>query len=423
MDDGNSGKLVTEDATTGVFRVHRSTMTSPGILEAERQVIFDHCWLYLGHESEIREPGDYLRRTVAGRSVIFVRGAKSGEVHAFHNTCSHRGATVCRKDSGNGKVFQCFYHAWSFDTEGKLVGVPDREAYGPGFQFDEMGLRPVARLESYRGFVFICFDPDAKGLIDYLAGAKEYLDLIVDESESELEIVSGSNQYCIEANWKLLVENSIDGYHAVPTHDTYMKYLSSMGVDLSGGVDGDAKALGNGHAVMEYRGPWGRPIAKWERPFSEDMRDEIEALRSRLVERWGEERATVMCERNRNMLIYPNLIINDIMAITVRTFMPVRPDYMEVSAWQLAPSGESPEARALRLESFLSFLGPAGLATPDDVEALESCQDGFRSGGVEWNDISRGMNRAPQSVDEEQMRAFWRRWSEQMSPHATEVVV
>ena len=68
------------------------------------------------------------------------------------------------------------------------------------------------------------------------------------------------------------------------------------------------------------------------------------------------------------------------------------------------------------LESFLSFLGPGGLATPDDVEALESCQDGFGSGGVEWNDISRGMTREPKATDEEQMRAFWRRWREQVSP-------
>ncbi|MDZ4268190.1 MAG: SRPBCC family protein, partial [Mycobacterium sp.] len=107
---------------------------------------------------------------------------------------------------------------------------------------------------------------------------------------------------------------------------------------------------------------------------------------------------------------------NDIQAVTVRTFTPTAADHMEVSAWHLAPKAELPQARALRLESFLSFLGPGGLATPDDVEALESCQDGFRSGGVEWNDISRGMTREPKATDEEQMRSFWRRWRQQVSP-------
>ena len=76
------------------------------------------------------------------------------------------------------------------------------------------------------------------------------------------------------------------------------------------------------------------------------------------------------------------------------------------------------EVRQRRLDSFLTFLGPAGFATPDDIEALESCQQGFSSGGVEWNDLSRGMGRAPEANDEEQMRAFWRRWQQQMGDAA-----
>jgi p-cumate 2,3-dioxygenase alpha subunit len=408
--------MVIDDPDTGIFRVHRSTMTSPEVYEAERDLIFNRCWLYLGHESEIRNPGDFVRRDVGGRSLILVRSVKSGEVRAFHNTCTHRGAIICRTDSGSGKVFQCFYHAWTFDTDGRLVGVPDRQAYGSGFRMEDMGLHPVAQVASYRGFVFVSFNADVVPLTDYLAGARDYLDLIVDESETDWEIISGSNQYSINANWKLLVENSIDGYHAAPTHDTYMKYLSSMGIDVAGGLAGGARALGNGHAVMEYKAPWGRPIAKWERQFGEDIRDEIESQRAKLVERYGAERAEAMADTNRNLLVFPNLIINDIQAVTVRTFMPKGPDHMEVSAWHLAPEGELAKPRALRLESFLSFLGPGGLATPDDVEALESCQTGFRSGGVEWNDISRGMLRDPKSVDEEQMRSFWRQWRKVVSP-------
>ena len=114
------------------------------------------------------------------------------------------------------------------------------------------------------------------------------------------------------------------------------------------------------------------------------------------------------------MLIFPNLVINDIMAITVRTFMPSGPGQMDVTAWELAPKDELPQLRQRRLDSFLTFLGPAGFATPDDLEALESCQQGFASGGVEWNDISRGMARDPEANDEAQMRAFWRQWQQQM---------
>lgn len=408
--------LVDEDPARARFRVHRSTMTSPDLHARELEAVFARSWLYVGHESEIREPGDYVRRPVGGRPLFMVRGAKSGQVHVFHNTCPHRGAVVCRRDAGTTKVFQCFYHAWSFDTEGNLVGVPGREAY-EGLDFSELGLRPVARCESYRGFVFASFDREVEDLVGYLAGAREYLDLAVD-ALGDAEIVTGTNQYAIDANWKLLAENSIDGYHAVPTHDTYFKYLVALGTDLSGGVAGSARALGNGHGVVEYSAPWGRPVAKWEPLFGETAREEIDRIRAELVDRHGEERTHRMADTNRNLLIYPNLVVNDIMAVTVRTFFPVAPDRMEVTAWELAPRDELPQLRQRRLDSFLTFLGPGGFATPDDIEALESCQQGFRSGGVEWNDLSRGMSRDPRTDDEEQMRSFWRRWAEQMGADA-----
>jgi p-cumate 2,3-dioxygenase alpha subunit len=102
----------------------------------------------------------------------------------------------------------------------------------------------------------------------------------------------------------------------------------------------------------------------------------------------------------------------------VRTLYPSAPDAVDVTAWALAPTDEPAPLRHRRLDSFLTFLGPGGFATPDDLEALESCQQGFTSGGVEWNDISRGMGRVPMANDEEQMRVFWRRWQHQMGAAA-----
>jgi p-cumate 2,3-dioxygenase alpha subunit len=406
--------LVVDDQQRQVFRVHRSAMTSADIHRTEVERVFGKSWLYVGHESEIPKPGDFVRRKVAGRPIFMVRGAKSGDVNVFHNSCTHRGALVCRRDSGNAKVFQCFYHAWSFDSEGRLNGVPDREGYSNGLNFKELALARVARVESYRGFVFASYDPDIVDLPTYLAGAKDYIDLVVDGCGGSVEIVKGTNEYSFEANWKLLVENSADGYHAASTHDTYFKYLVSLGTDLQGGVIGQAVKLGNGHAVIEYSSPWGRPVAKWEPLFGEDARVEIDRIRAELADRYGEERAHKMAEVNRNLIIYPNLIINDIMAVTVRTMFSPAPNRVDVTAWELAPTDEMPSLRQRRLDSFLTFLGPGGFATPDDIEALESCQQGFEGGGVDWNDISRGMGRGPTANDEEQMREFWRRWQQQM---------
>jgi p-cumate 2,3-dioxygenase subunit alpha len=417
MSGTDTHRLIVDDTSTGLFRVHRSTMTSPEVFELERERVFDRCWLYLGHDSEIPEPGDFHRRTLNGRQIMFLR-SDDGEVRAFHNTCPHRGAIVCRRDEGNQKVFQCFYHAWTFDSRGRLTGMPAKEGYdNTAFDRAERGLTHVAHLDSYRGFWFMSFAPEIVPLREYLAGATEVIDLIVDQSPSgELRIAHGTHKYSSRANWKLLAENSIDGYHGVPTHQTYLEYLTQAGgvrVDEGEGKKlgaGRAYSLGNGHAVIEYWAPWGRPVARWVPQMGEGTKEEIEADRATLVDRHGMDRADRIAEYNRNLLIFPNLVINDIMAVTVRTFYPIAPDMMEISAWALAPAEEEGHRLALRLHNFLEFLGPGGFATPDDVEALESCQIGFAAGGQEWNDISRGLGREPMDNDELQMRVFWRQW-------------
>lgn len=431
LPDGSADRLIEEDEARGIFRVHRSTMTSPEILAAERTHVFAKSWLYVGHESEVRNAGDYVRRNVAGRPVFMARG-RDGVVRTFFNTCTHRGATICRQAAGNAKTLQCFYHAWSFDLEGNLVGCPDEAAYGPGFDRSELGLRAVPHCESYRGFVFICFASEAERLERYLGQAKEYLDLIVDACDQGFEIIRGANEYTIRANWKLLCENSLDGYHALPTHETYFKYVagvekasghtietSATGAGSSYLIRGVARDLGNGHAVTEKLAPWGRPLARWSPLFGDDLRGEMEAKRARIAARFGEERAVRMCDNSRNLLIFPNLVVNDVMGLTVRTFRPIAPDEMRVTAWQLVPADESPRMRAKRLDSFLTFLGPGGFATPDDMEALESCQEGFLADGVEWSDLSRGMLQEPRPVDELQMRTFWRRWQQLIAGPAT----
>lgn len=115
--------LIVDDREQGTFRVHRSAMTSVELFQRERKLIFDRCCIHLGHESEVENPGDCRRRTVAGRPLFFTRG-RDGRVLVFLNSCTHRGALICRRDEGNAEVLQCFYHTWIFNTSGKLIGVP-----------------------------------------------------------------------------------------------------------------------------------------------------------------------------------------------------------------------------------------------------------------------------------------------------------
>jgi len=413
--------LIEDDRNLGAFRVARRSFIDPDILALERERIFERCWLYLGHDSEIAAPGDFLTRQVGGRELLFNRD-KDGTVHCFHNSCPHRGAMVCRESAGSATMFRCFYHSWAFGADGRLVARPGAEAYADGSgRGGRHDLVPVPVLDSYRGLYFVRFTTDGPDLATYLGRATEFIDLVLDQGEDGMEIVGGTQEYGFEANWKLLCENSFDGYHGLPTHVSYFDYVKSKpGTLVEMAIDGRAYDLGNGHAVVEYTAPWGRPIAQPVPVWGDERGREVAASRAQLERRFGAARAERMATKNRNLLVFPNLVINDIMAITVRTFYPTAPGRQTVNAWTLAPHGESPEMRELRLYNFLEFLGPGGFATPDDCEALALCQRGYANvNGAGWNDISKGyLSEEPQVDDEAQMRAFWREWNHRLTGSA-----
>jgi p-cumate 2,3-dioxygenase subunit alpha len=410
MDQKEVDDLIRDDRAKGLFRVNRRAFVDPKILEHERREIFDKCWLYAGHESEIKNPGDFVSRRVGGRPIFLVRDS-SERIQAFLNTCPHRGNLVCREKAGSARVFSCFYHAWTFNLQGDLIGLPGEDAYTTGFEKKAMGLKSVPRYESYRGMIFVCYDKDAVDLRTYFGEeTRKRLDYMLDFGGNDVEIVQGSQSYSMKANWKLLVENSIDAYHGMYTHQRYFRqYLPDIGMNNEKWVGSRAfdktqgLALGNGHSVIESPA---QPT-----PLDVSAKEELAEIRSELEDAFGKERASLMLDVHRNLFIFPNLILISLWR-TVRTFYPVSPDYMEIDAWALMPGNESQELRQKRYENFISFLGPAGFGTPDDVSGLEGCQRGFATHReLPWSDISRGMGRdQPQAIDELQMRSFWRRW-------------
>jgi phenylpropionate dioxygenase-like ring-hydroxylating dioxygenase large terminal subunit len=416
----SSPRWVVENVPAGTFRVHRSALTDEAVFRDEMRSIFDRCWLYVGHESEIPNPGDFRARDVGNRPLVFWHG-HDGVKRVFYNSCRHRGALVCRVPDGNARTMNCFYHAWTYRCDGALSGLPSEEGYGPTFDRAEMGLLSPARVDSYRGFVFACFDPGAVDLHTYLAGAADYIDLVADQAEA-MEIVPGAQEYAADANWKLFVENSVDGYHLLPVHTTYFEYLETVeGARPKLGGLNEAFDLGNGHAAVRLRGPWARPVARWTPILGDRNRERVEAAYAELVRKHGPERADLIGQVDRNVMIFPNLIILDLMGVVIRKLEPISAGHTRITQWSLATPGEDADLRARRIENFITFQGPGGFATPDDIEALEACQAGFRAvGGVPWSDISRGMwlERTGQpctSSDERQMRAFWRRWQNLMS--------
>lgn len=413
-------RWIEQDWDELTFRVHRDAFRSEQLFAEERNKIWRKSWLYLGHATEIPEPGDYKVRNVGGVPIIFARD-HDGVLHAFLNACPHRGTALARDRGGNTRFFRCFYHAWTFDNRGKLIALPGAEAYGRDDFKDRLDLREVPRMEERRGFVFVSFNEQAPTLAEHLAGAGDYLDLVADHSPDGIEVVPGTHLYAIRGNWKLAVENAMDGYHFGPTHVTFVDYLKTTGFVTND--EGRSEPLGNGHSVLVITGHGGRVGLKWEPRFGEQERIRTEENRAELEERLGAERAEVIYDSSRILFVYPNLLLFDIEGVAIRMLEPVEPGYTSVSAWQMVPGNEPPDVLEQRLKILQSFIGPGGLATPDDVEAYEAVQRGIASTegddrpGVDWNDVSRGMAEEKRgdpggTLDEIVIRAFWRQWND-----------
>jgi p-cumate 2,3-dioxygenase alpha subunit len=415
---------IVDDPVKQRFMLDREALVSQSVLAEEMTRIFSKCWIYVGHSSELKKPSDFVTRKVAGRPVIFVRDMK-GDIRCFFNTCRHRGALVCTERAGSRRAFRCVYHGWAYRNDGALGNIPGSEAYRGEFDKSDLGLRSPPQFEQYRDFWFLNLSADAPSLRDYLGRATDYIDLIIDQSPSAtMEIVAGAQEYDVAANWKLMVENSVDDYHLPSTHSTWLDYMANSGVKIAKPKEGMvlpthglAVDLGNGHFTTDNVNFRGRPVAAWIPIYGEEAKPEMEAIRAELVARLGPERAKRVCDTNRNLIIFPNLVLNDGSSVTVRTFFPDGPDKMHVTAWALGPVEESEAGRARRLDAFLTFYGPGGFATPDDVEALELVQQGLANWQDDrWTEMSRGMGREGDQLnsDEHHLRIFWRKWNKMM---------
>jgi phenylpropionate dioxygenase-like ring-hydroxylating dioxygenase large terminal subunit len=410
--------FVIDNRQDSLFQVNREVFTSQEVFERERDLIFGSAWLYVGHESELPKKNDFRTRDVGGRSVIFNRD-RHGDVRVLLNTCLHRGASLCRHAKGNSKIFTCFYHGWAYRNSGELVNVPAAGDYTSA-PADVYGGLHSPRLESYRGFHFVNFSADAPDLRAWLGTSTYVFDLATDQSSDGVEILEGSHNYTLNANWKLLVENSVDGYHAKSVHHTYFEMMMELGQTPpmlgDGTVNGVPPAgigteFGNGNATLMYPGN-GLPLA------NEQVARNLADLRGKAVARHGESYATAMFNIARNSIFFPNFVLIDLnFGLIIRTIMPLGPDRTHVTSWQVIPRGIDQESLQYRIDNALTFWGPAGLATPDDVEALEQAQRGFSARReVPLSDISKGMGKArPTANDELQMRAWWRRWNHVMT--------
>lgn len=378
-------------------RVHSAIYTDPAVFEMEMERIFNRTWVYVGHASEVPNKGDFRLRKIGRQPVIMVRG-KDGAINVLMNRCRHRGAVVAEVESGSTKFFRCWYHGWTYDTDGKLVQVTAEEGYEPGFCEKIGGLARPALVDDYRGFVFACLEGEVKPLREHLGQAADLLDYLIDASPTgEVFATAGVNKTVYRGNWKLV---GMDGYHVNYVHASVVE---GWGDDSDDGIAAMHKNdpfsdtaltrtrdLGNGHVLLDFREHRMAGIDKYLE-FLRAMPGG-EAYVTSMIEAYGEDQA----KRNMSLAgdphlgIFPNL---QVIGNQIRIMNPVAAGETEVLMFPVMLGGVPEEINTLRLRQHESFYGPSSAGSPDDAEIFERAQNGMCATINPWIDISRGLHR------------------------------
>lgn len=381
---------ITRRLSAGPDVVDRECYTDPGIFDLEMEHIFEKTWVFVAHASEITKPGDYRTGEIAGQPIIAIMGADR-KIRVFYNSCRHKATLLLTERRGTCDHIRCPYHHWTYDSVGNLISVPKVEAYGPEFDLAAHGLIELPSVDQIYGVVFASIDPNIESLENYIGSAAPYLKEVALYTDEDLDTI-GIYDYVYDGNWKLLMENTVDDYHAEYLHDYAFAQRAKV-FNMGPGSGGFAAQEGSHHSVeLGFHGAF-------------DQRDDertlvIQKVRSRRI----------------YLNIFPTLIAlyNPVWDVTaLRVIVPVAIDKTRVVNYVLVPKSASKERRRQIGERFHYSWGPGGRAGVDDINIFSQVQKGLKARRAGQIITSRGhMRPGPVGgpADDHAVRAFWYGW-------------
>jgi phenylpropionate dioxygenase-like ring-hydroxylating dioxygenase large terminal subunit len=410
----------------GADRAHRRLYSDPAVFELEMERIFGRAWLYVAHESELREAGDFVASRMARLPVLTTRDSE-GSINVLVNRCGHRGAMVCQEERGNSRAFRCPYHGWAYRNDGSLLGVPNRQAWPEGYDFSrpQLQLPRAPRVATYRGFVFASLAASGPDLMTYLGPAATAIDDLVDRSPTgELERAGGTVKYALNANWKIPTENYNDFGHNTATHESSYSIAKQMTpmdrhdpmeirpVDIirqNGSApevfrQAGVYAFENGHSYNgTHHGGAGAKIAGVIDVENAPEGSAYGEYWRALVAHHGLEKAQSVVRRRRHLsVVWPTMGVQAFFQ-RVSVVHPVAVDRTEVHIMTFRMVG----APDLLFQNAIRYLttvnSPGSIILPDDVEVFEQAQRNLSQGGSEWSVF-------PNGVGEEQPHEEAGRW-------------
>jgi phenylpropionate dioxygenase-like ring-hydroxylating dioxygenase large terminal subunit len=383
-------------------RVHRSVYTDPAIFEAEMEKIWERIWVYCGHESQVKSPGDYHAMTIGRQPMVMVRHPDSS-IRVLYNRCPHRGVQLVGNQQGNtGSAFVCSYHAWSFWLDGKVRAIPLAKGY-EGTRLDrdnpDCSMKSAARVASYRGFVFASLAAEGPSLEEFLGEAKIAFDDMCDRSpEGEVEVVPVCHRVIQHSNWKFFMENQMDALHPSVTHQSsgiaagrvekrlkaqqqavplYYHYLSTF-----------ASSFEQWDSVQTINFPRGHGVLKAYMGLRPQDPDTLE-YENLLKKTYGEQRAEEYLSRSiHHVLVYPYLSVQSPLQ-QLRCLRPISPDKTLSEIWHFKLKGAPPAIYRRSLWYYNLVNSPATMINADDLENWTKGQWGMASKGGEWVSFHR----------------------------------
>ena len=396
---GDLDRLIVHDAQTGEYLLHRDVFRDPALFELEMKYIFERNWVFVGLESMAPQPNDYYTGWIGRQPIVVMRDAE-GNLGAYVNSCSHKGARIAHHRSGNAKQFVCSYHGWAYNTAGECIYIKDEESgcYAEPFNKLDHNLRKL-KFGEYRGFLFASLSDEVPSLEEHLGETRKLLDLVWDQGPEGVEALPGVSTYTFDANWKMQIENCLDLYHLTSCHPSFMNIVNRRKAGESGNRAVDSADISSIAKVKggSFMFPRGHAMAWTENP-NERSRP-LYRVKDDLVECVGQTAADWMMY-TRNLTIYPNVQFADNAALQLRVIRPLAVDKTEMTIYCLAPKGESDAAREARIRQYEDFYNTTGLATPDDTIAYEDCQAGYAARVVEWQQgYCRGVGAVQEGAD------------------------
>jgi phenylpropionate dioxygenase-like ring-hydroxylating dioxygenase large terminal subunit len=394
-------------------RVHRSVYADPAIFELEMERIFGHAWLVLGHDSQVKSRGDYFT-TRMGREAVIVTRKDNDEIGVLVNRCAHRGATVCAQGRGNTERFVCPYHGWSYDTAGVLRAVPFESGYEKD-KLRSLGLRAVPRVAVYRGFIFASLAANGSSLEEFLGPARASFDDLVDRAPAgELEVAGGVFKHTYNGNWKLMLENHLDGAHPAWVHASSVAVARGAPEPGKPGEEHyfdiavrQMRQNGAPDAVWEAIGMWTTPHGHgFMGDYHSDDRLVVgmgnpvfDEYRKRLAARVGEKEADrILRVTLWNTIVYPNCSFMSQFR-QLRIIHPLAVDRSVVYTYTLRMK-QAPQQMFRDTVAFANVVnGTGSWVLTDDLEVYERLQRGLSSGAVDWVYVGRGYGRDVEEPD------------------------